>query len=334
MVDVLSAATPDDAARSAVALARVPARVLAGDFRAGYPPLPADSPVGPLYTMAQMYHDYAAHCRLDQVNTGREWRVAPPDASAQENRSARLLAGLIDAGSGRISSREAVDFIRAPASRSDDSASHPLIALTAVETQHHLLNAGARIAADQFAAYIRGIGGDDCAETVVVRAQADLDRGREDAVAALSSVITERVPARHPVTLLWARLLLVCAGRNIDVLHTALEYACATDSFVPFHLLRDQLLPIVDDAVDVVGDVPGVERLRAHLHTCPAPVRLSPKEFAVLRDLPTMLTAHEIAATHYISVNTVKTHIRHIYRKLDAGNRREAVNAARRLGIL
>jgi LuxR family transcriptional regulator, maltose regulon positive regulatory protein len=36
----------------------------------------------------------------------------------------------------------------------------------------------------------------------------------------------------------------------------------------------------------------------------------------------------------YISLNTVKTHMRGILRKLDASNRREAVERARSLGIL
>jgi LuxR family maltose regulon positive regulatory protein len=54
----------------------------------------------------------------------------------------------------------------------------------------------------------------------------------------------------------------------------------------------------------------------------------------LLRDLPSMLTADEIAIQHTVSVNTVKTHLRSLYRKLGAANRREAVTAARRLCLL
>jgi LuxR family maltose regulon positive regulatory protein len=58
------------------------------------------------------------------------------------------------------------------------------------------------------------------------------------------------------------------------------------------------------------------------------------REQIVLRYLPTMLKASEIANELYLSVNTVKTHMRSIYRKLDASNRREAVERARDLNLL
>jgi LuxR family maltose regulon positive regulatory protein len=61
---------------------------------------------------------------------------------------------------------------------------------------------------------------------------------------------------------------------------------------------------------------------------------LTEREQIVLRYLPTMLKASEIANELYLSVNTVKTHMRSIYRKLDASNRREAVERARDLNLL
>ncbi len=57
-------------------------------------------------------------------------------------------------------------------------------------------------------------------------------------------------------------------------------------------------------------------------------------EIRVLRYLPTNLTAREIAAQLYLSVNTVKTHQRHLYQKLGARSRTEAVGQARALGLL
>jgi LuxR family maltose regulon positive regulatory protein len=62
--------------------------------------------------------------------------------------------------------------------------------------------------------------------------------------------------------------------------------------------------------------------------------RLSDREAAVLRYLPTMMSNQEIASELFVSVNTVKTHLRAIYRKLDASDRREAVTRARELELL
>jgi LuxR family maltose regulon positive regulatory protein len=61
---------------------------------------------------------------------------------------------------------------------------------------------------------------------------------------------------------------------------------------------------------------------------------LSPRERAVLRYLPTMMSNQEIASELFVSVNTVKTHLKAIYRKLDVADRREAVRRARTLELL
>jgi LuxR family maltose regulon positive regulatory protein len=61
---------------------------------------------------------------------------------------------------------------------------------------------------------------------------------------------------------------------------------------------------------------------------------LSPRERAVLRYLPTMMSNQEIAAELFVSVNTVKTHLKAIYRKLDVQDRREAVRRARLMKLL
>ncbi len=61
---------------------------------------------------------------------------------------------------------------------------------------------------------------------------------------------------------------------------------------------------------------------------------LSQREQAILGYLPTMMSNQEIAGTLTISVNTVKTHLKAIYRKLDAPGRREAVQRARELTLI
>ena len=54
---------------------------------------------------------------------------------------------------------------------------------------------------------------------------------------------------------------------------------------------------------------------------------------AILRYLPTHLTAPEIASELFLSVNTVSTHTRHLYAKLGVHSRHEAVDRARALGL-
>jgi LuxR family maltose regulon positive regulatory protein len=66
----------------------------------------------------------------------------------------------------------------------------------------------------------------------------------------------------------------------------------------------------------------------------PLPDELSPAELRVLSYLPGPLTTDGIAAELYLSPNTVRTHVRRIYAKLDAHSRRQAVARARELGLL
>jgi LuxR family maltose regulon positive regulatory protein len=62
--------------------------------------------------------------------------------------------------------------------------------------------------------------------------------------------------------------------------------------------------------------------------------QLSDRELEVLRYLPTVLNASEIAGELHVSVNTVKAHLRSIYRKLGASRRRDAVIRAREARML
>jgi ATP/maltotriose-dependent transcriptional regulator MalT len=61
---------------------------------------------------------------------------------------------------------------------------------------------------------------------------------------------------------------------------------------------------------------------------------LTQGETRVLRYLSSNLSTREIAHELYLSTNTVKTHQRHLYRKLHARTRSQAVERARALGLL
>ncbi len=61
---------------------------------------------------------------------------------------------------------------------------------------------------------------------------------------------------------------------------------------------------------------------------------LTDRELELLSYLPSRYTNTELADHFYVSVNTIKTHMAHIYRKLDVANRNGAISRARELGIL
>ncbi len=63
-------------------------------------------------------------------------------------------------------------------------------------------------------------------------------------------------------------------------------------------------------------------------------VPLTDSERAVLRFLPSHMTNEEISQALFLSINTVKTHLRSAYRKLGVNSRREAIARGRRLGLL
>src|ERR1700744_4920721 len=67
---------------------------------------------------------------------------------------------------------------------------------------------------------------------------------------------------------------------------------------------------------------------------CAVVEELSPKEIEILRLLTTRLSRREIGERLYVSLNTVKTHQRAVYRKLNVEHRNAAVSRARELGLL
>ena len=85
-----------------------------------------------------------------------------------------------------------------------------------------------------------------------------------------------------------------------------------------------------------------MDRLRRALvpgATRPSPApglveELTSRERDVMRLLPTRLTLREIASELFVSQNTLKFHLRVIYRKLGVNSRAEAVETARRLRLL
>ncbi|WP_141845355.1 LuxR C-terminal-related transcriptional regulator [Humibacillus xanthopallidus] len=127
--------------------------------------------------------------------------------------------------------------------------------------------------------------------------------------------------------------------------HEALERALDTSQrygfLEPFRLVGDVLTPLLTEHSSTGtrhGDL--VLRVLAHLSSnLPTSVNdwgetLTERERTILHYLATDMSPSEIATAEFISVNTVKTHLAHVYRKLDVANRRAAVRHATQLGLI
>jgi LuxR family transcriptional regulator, maltose regulon positive regulatory protein len=66
----------------------------------------------------------------------------------------------------------------------------------------------------------------------------------------------------------------------------------------------------------------------------PSGTPLTESELAVLRFLPSHMTNQEIAESLFLSINTIKTHLSSVYRKLGVTSRRQAIAQGRRLDLL
>jgi DNA-binding CsgD family transcriptional regulator len=185
----------------------------------------------------------------------------------------------------------------------------------------------------------------DLPSCVVVSGRVALAAGHLDRAAACASAIPLDTPRREIEARLLRASVLGTSGDDhlaADELQRAVAIA-STEGFV--RTLLD-FSPMVDALLArlPVGPVEYVESLRQAVEArstvidlrSPAELvdPLSARELEVLAYLPTRLSTRQIAAELYISLNTLKTHVSAIYRKLDASSRSEAVLKARGVGLL
>src|SRR3954447_14954512 len=170
----------------------------------------------------------------------------------------------------------------------------------------------------------------------------------QQALDALQPLFDGIAPVIHEFTTVQAHMLVARAaealGDRADS-ERAVEHAVALAErerlVLPFAMISGvELLrrhprhatahaKLLTDIVDILDG--GATPLAA---ADPLDEPLSAGELKVLGYLPSNLSTPEIAAALYLSVNTVRTHIRHIYAKLGAHMRSEAVDRARALGLL
>jgi len=136
-------------------------------------------------------------------------------------------------------------------------------------------------------------------------------------------------------------------ARGRRSLEQALQLGEAQKRRFPFAVERSWLQPVLVRNPELAGKhrqllgpgmvVPSAIPAQREAADDAAPViveQLSSREQDVLRHVGEMLNTADIAAEMYISVNTVKTHLKSIFRKLGASDRREAVRRARQLDLL
>jgi LuxR family maltose regulon positive regulatory protein len=177
-----------------------------------------------------------------------------------------------------------------------------------------------------------------------------VDEDPQAALEALAPIIDGTAPVHHATVVIRALILEAGIHHRLGEIREAehaferaLDLAEPDRLIMPFvHTVSRGLVAghprhrtahgaFLAEITDVLGGaslkpVPGA----------PAPLLepLTDVELRVLRFLPSNLTAPDIAGELYLSTNTVKTHLRHIYAKLDAHTRTEAVDRARAVGLL
>jgi LuxR family transcriptional regulator, maltose regulon positive regulatory protein len=175
------------------------------------------------------------------------------------------------------------------------------------------------------------------------------DDNAQQALDALAPVIDRAAPVTHVSSLLYAMLLGAIAHDRVDqpsaaevAIERALDLAEADGILLPFvltgarDLVKRHPRHRTAHAALLANVLALLSGLPAEPYGEPAAPRgeLSDAELRVLGYLPSNLSIPEISAGLCLSPNTVGTHIRHIYAKLDAHNRSQAVERARALGLL
>lgn len=212
----------------------------------------------------------------------------------------------------------------------------------------------------------------DLAEFMVAGALRDMDRAEELTTRVLDPLLAGRmaswcelVRGRIAIAAAKAEPLVELARTprerfELGVLLTRIAFEGQSDDFerraAELVELADEtglLLHLAEGGTGVLQEVRRQARMRTRsriterlslLQPLPRPAHrlaphhphdeLSAREQIVLRYMATSMSNQEIAAALYLSVNTVKTHIKNVLRKMHAGSRQQAVERARELNYL
>lgn len=186
--------------------------------------------------------------------------------------------------------------------------------------------------------------GSESSETMAARTRVALSRGdAATARALLYGWPREAQPRAGRALRLWTSVLDHLDGRAETALSAMAEVAAEAESEgdVELFTMAGSLAMGPVRALYRAAPTPFLRSLveRQTMVTQAKPVKglpeqLTDREHMVLMYLPTRQSNAEIAERLGVSLNTVKTHLKHVYRKLDVVGRSEAVDAAERMHLL
>jgi LuxR family maltose regulon positive regulatory protein len=200
----------------------------------------------------------------------------------------------------------------------------------------------------QAADVLRRLSGPATPQTAHARARLHLAAGNADAAEeALASFTPATCTVRHRVESGILSALISAeqeTGAALHLLEDALLAAAPHGMRRPFLVEASGLRALLGERIEAGTGVAAfavdlLSRMSGQYEGgLPAPTALveplTERERVVLRYLASTLSNAEIAAELYLSVNTVKTHQRMVYRKLGADGRRDAVRRAKQLKLL
>jgi LuxR family transcriptional regulator, maltose regulon positive regulatory protein len=278
----------------------------------------------------------------------RAERVLRAEAEPAAVLGAQYIGGLLELARGRDA--DAVAAFQA-AERLAGGLAAPQYLLPAVRASlvYALVRLGETERAEQALA---GFGDQDRSRGELRIATAVLRLARHDpraALAALAPVLDGSASLPWPTWLILAFLVEASArdalgdeGAADQALERALDRA-EPDGVLLFFLLHPAPGLLERHArhrtahAALIADIQSLlaGRMTAPPAGPPPPLEpLSDSEIRVLRYLPTNLSGPEIASELYVSHNTVRTHLRHLYAKLGTHRRADTVGRARALGLL
>ena len=152
--------------------------------------------------------------------------------------------------------------------------------------------------------------------------------------------MTSRTTWPPPLRLEAEVLLATTGSPRPQALLAALQLGAAGGWVAPFlpHMTRIQ--QIIDgpsiglEHPLLVVAAAGLQRTTAGAADPLAATSLTAREQSLLEFLPSHLSYAQIAARTFLSVNTVKSNLKSIYRKLGVASRAEAVELARQAGLI